>query len=117
VRTELLPQPPVPPLADEMEIEFAERRENCVRITDRVLLPEVVADLVAIREGLLHAAIPHREEPGVAELLHQDGRESARFLGQNPHHDCVGTKCAEHHAVVVEMDPEDLVRIGVFEAE
>ena len=105
VGAEHLPQLLVPTLADQVQVDVAERRQEAVRLVDDVPNPVVVDDLDAVIGN--GRALP-RAAPHAAALVHQ---RNAR--GADEHGDLarVWPEAAEGDDAVAQVRAENLVRI------
>ena len=114
VGAEALPQLLVAALADEVQVQLADRRQEAVRVLG-LHRPVAVVDLVAVGHGQLDAGEPALEDAaGVGQLerdgvavVHHDG-DGARRGSERAHHD---------GAVAVRVGAEVGMRLRVLAGE
>ena len=80
MRAEALPQLLVAALADEVEVQLADRRQEAVGVLGRDR-PVAVVDVVAVGERQLDAREPALEHAAGVDLLHLDGLAAVRHDG------------------------------------
>ena len=96
------------PLADQVEVEVAERGQEAVRVADRERVV-LVLDLELVVEGQLHAL-----DGSLEDALASGGLQlgDAALRGADVHRLGVGPEGADHRASVpVRMGPEEGVRV------
>ena len=111
MRAERVPQPLVAALADEVQVELAERRRERVRIAQHERRRVRVADLQAVPR---QRAAPRQQaliEPCGMAHLELDGLAPLR---QHAHRLRCRAECAHHDAAIDLMRPEHRVRVRVL---
>ena len=114
VRPELLVELLVAALADQVQIEFADRRQERVRVIDRVRTGRAVVDAEPVAERQL-GAIDHPLEHSTGVNLLELGGRTAVGLDR----DALGRRAqyAHDHAAILAVCAEDAVGIGVLTSD
>jgi hypothetical protein len=111
VRAQLLPQLLVAALADEVQVELADRRQEPVRVLGRHL-PVAVGDLVGVGERQRRLREAGLEDAGRVDLLHR--HRLAAVAREHGHGGGGGAPRPDDHAVAVGMGAEVGVGLRVL---
>ena len=111
VRAEALPQLLVAALADQVQVELADRRQEAVRVLDRDRARLAVVDLELVGERQLRLREAALEDAAGVDLLERDGLALRRDDGDGGGG---GAPCADDHAVAVGVRAEEGVRLRVL---
>ena len=111
VRTELVVELLVAPLADQVQVQLAERRLKRVRVLERELARLPVVDLELVAQWELRALDRALEDAGRVDLLERHGLALRRLGG-----DLLGrwAQRPDHDATVFGVRAEHRVRVGML---
>ena len=101
-------------LADQVQVELADRRQEAVRVLDRDLARLAVVDLEAVRERQLGAIDDALEDPARVDLLEVDRVAGG---GQGTDRGGGGAERADHDAAVGGVRAQHVMRGRMLAAD
>jgi hypothetical protein len=114
MRAELLVQLLVPALADQVQVEVADRRRERVRVVDGERAAVAVVDREPVAQRRLRALHEALEDTAGVDLLERHDRAVAELRADAVRR---GPQRTHNHAPVVRVRPEHGVRVGVLASD